>query len=319
MYLHAFRIDSAMKGLYFKIAGSYLNQERYPEGKEWLLRWYKKQDMDNILENINARYYYTFYFMTPDSAIKYARQMIDLDDKNPRAYFNVGDCYWMMEQYDKAIPYFEKVLEIYHNWGLKPDRIFFYTYPGIAYHRTGQYKKERKLYKRSQVDYPDDWGLTDQYAVLAFSLGDTAEGNKWIRKFILSKRDLGTSEARNNVSMAYFSVEQGNLDKAEEYYRKAISLEPDNMEWMNKLAYFLIDKNRNISQGLELIGKALEIRPDYYAFLDTKGWGLYKQGKYREALEILQKSWDLRMRNAVYDYQAARHLEAAKKAVTGLE
>ena len=87
---------------------------------------------------------------------------------------------------------------------------------------------------------------------------------------------------------------------------------------MNKLAYSLIDKNRNISQGLELIGKALEIRPDYYAFLDTKGWGLYKQGKYREALEIL-KSCDLRMRNAVYDYQAARHLEAAKKAVNGSE
>jgi hypothetical protein len=51
--------------------------------------------------------------------------------------------------------------------------------------------------------------------------------------------------------------------------------------------------------------------------LHTKGWGLYKQGKYQEALEILQKSWDLRMKNAIYDHEAFLHLEAAKKAVAG--
>jgi hypothetical protein len=59
----------------------------------------------------------------------------------------------------------------------------------------------------------------------------------------------------------------------------------------------------------------LELRPDNYHYLDTKGWGLYKQGKYNEALEILQKSWDLRMKNAIYDHEAFLHLEAAKKAV----
>jgi hypothetical protein len=55
--------------------------------------------------------------------------------------------------------------------------------------------------------------------------------------------------------------------------------------------------------------------PDDYNFLHTKGWGLYKQGKYKEASVILQKSWDLRMINAIYDHEAFLHLEAAKKAV----
>ena len=44
--------------------------------------------------------------------------------------------------------------------------------------------------------------------------------------------------------------------------------------------------------------KHLELSPDNYNYLDTKGWGLYKQGKYKEALDILQKSWDLRMEKA---------------------
>jgi tetratricopeptide (TPR) repeat protein len=66
---------------------------------------------------------------------------------------------------------------------------------------------------------------------------------------------------------------------------------------------------------LVLADKSLELSPDNYEYLHTKGWGLSKQGKYKEALEILQKSWDLRMKNATYDHSAFLHLEEAKKAV----
>jgi tetratricopeptide (TPR) repeat protein len=62
------------------------------------------------------------------------------------------------------------------------------------------------------------------------------------------------------------------------------------------------------------IDKALELSPYNYLYLDTKGWGLYKQGKYQEALAFLQKSWDLK---PIYDHDVNLHLEAAKKAVAG--
>jgi len=84
---------------------------------------------------------------------------------------------------------------------------------------------------------------------------------------------------------------------------------------LNNLAYFLIDKERDVNKGLELADTLLKLNPDNYAYLHTKGWGLYKQGKYNEALEVLQKSWDLRMKDAIYDHEAYLHLEAAKKAV----
>jgi uncharacterized protein HemY len=70
---------------------------------------------------------------------------------------------------------------------------------------------------------------------------------------------------------------------------------------------------------LEIVDKELKSSPENYDYLHTKGWGLYKQGKYQEALEILQKSWDLRMKKAVYDYDAAKHLQAAKKAVAEMK
>ncbi len=88
---------------------------------------------------------------------------------------------------------------------------------------------------------------------------------------------------------------------------------------MNNLAYFLIDKDLNINEGLELAEKVLQINPDAINTSHIKGWALYKQGKFQEALELLQKSWDLRMKNYSYWHEEFLHLEAAKKAVAGMK
>jgi hypothetical protein len=63
------------------------------------------------------------------------------------------------------------------------------------------------------------------------------------------------------------------------------------------------------------------LRPDNYNYLHTKGWGLYKQGKYQEALDTLQKSWNIRMKNTIYGWATDEylHLEAARKAVANLK
>lgn len=119
--------------------------------------------------------------------------------------------------------------------------------------------------------------------------------------------------------MVWIYTEGGVLDKAETILRETLSLESENPIRINSLAYFLINEERNIKEGLELADIALKLRPDNYNFLHTKGWGLYKQGKYREALEILQKGWNIRREKSVYDHEPFLHLEAAKKAVDGLK
>jgi tetratricopeptide (TPR) repeat protein len=62
----------------------------------------------------------------------------------------------------------------------------------------------------------------------------------------------------------------------------------------------------------EFVDKALELKPDYYWYLDAKGWGLYKQGKFDEALKYLEKCIDL---SPSSQHNVHLHLEAAKKAV----
>ena len=57
---------------------------------------------------------------------------------------------------------------------------------------------------------------------------------------------------------------------------------------------------------------ALELNPDNYNYIDTKGWALYKLGKKKEALEILEKSWNLR---PTYSHTVYLHIQEVKKAL----
>jgi tetratricopeptide (TPR) repeat protein len=63
---------------------------------------------------------------------------------------------------------------------------------------------------------------------------------------------------------------------------------------------------------LKLVEKSLQLRPEYYDYLHTKGWGLFKQGKYEEALKILEKSDSLK---PIHDHKLYLHLEEVKKAI----
>jgi tetratricopeptide (TPR) repeat protein len=233
-------------------------------------------------------------------------------------YTDIGTCYNTLQQYSKAIPEYEKALEIYEEWGTKPIWVFNYIHLGYSYHKTGQYKKEQQLYKKAEKDFPGEISIKYVGAILQLTEGDTINANQNIEKLISwCKENSFTQEQLTNALAGLYS-EAGFLDKAEEYYRQALSFQPESPVSMNILAYFLIDENRNINEGVELINKCLELYPENYNYQYTKGLGLFRQGKYQEAKDMLQKSWDLRRKDAVYNYEAFLHLEEAKKAVAGL-
>jgi len=286
----------------------------YDLAKKWCLKAYEKMDQMTIQQKISTNWIYANYFGTPNDKIKYLRQLTESDDQTVTAYFNLGNSYNSLFQYDKAIPEYEKVLEIYKNWDVKPFWVFDYAYLGDSYHKTGQYKKEAKLYKKAEQDFPDNPQLTGRQAILSLIIGDTVAANGYLKKLIASARGMSIPEAYIAAVLADGYNEAGVLVKAEEYYRQAISLDSTNSDRINDLAYFLIDKDRNINEGLELVDKKLNLSPEDFYFQHTKGFGLYKQGKYQEALKIFQKSWDVRREKAIYDHEAFLHLEAAKKA-----
>jgi tetratricopeptide (TPR) repeat protein len=224
------------------------------------------------------------------------------------SYFNLG-------QDENGIPEYEKALKIYKKLGITPSWTGVFSHLGGAYIRTGQYEKAKHLFITMEKGFPDNPDLLEGRAFLAIIEGDTTESDRYLEKLKSVRKDQLWSEAKITTNVAGVYSAAGKNLKAEEMYRQALSTEPENHIRLNRLAYFLIDKDRNINEGLELVDKALALSPGNFEYLDTKGWGLLKLGKYKEALEVLQKSWNLRRQNAVYDHVAYLHFEEAVKAV----
>jgi len=320
-YQQALQIDSNLIQAISGISRAYYDLSIFgkpvlAQGKAWCLRYSRKVRMMTPADKIYADWLYALYFQTPYDRIKYLDQLKEIDDQNPATYFNLGDAHLEMLQYNEAIVEFKKAIEIYDKWGEKAP-IMYYQELGIEYRRAGRYKEEKKLYRKAKKYYPDAPDLLEQYAYLAFSEGDTAEGNRYIKKWTSIRKGQSWSDADIISGLPWIFDMAGMREKEEYCLRQALSMEPENTAKMNSLAYFLIDEDQNIEEGIDLVNKALELSPDDYSALSVKGWGLYKQGKYNEALDLLQKSWDMRMQNARYDHRAFLHLEAAKKAVGG--
>ena len=86
-----------------------------------------------------------------------------------------------------------------------------------------------------------------------------------------------------------------------------MSLRPDNERIAYEFAEFLISKDINTTEGMELLAPLLDKYPHNAYYLYVKGIGLYNLGEYQEANEALNRSWQMR---PYYDH---KHFTLARK------
>jgi tetratricopeptide (TPR) repeat protein len=309
-YRKAIGIDSsfteAIRMLSFSLAHQGLNEE----SRKWMLRNYEKRDQMSDLERLWAE---IMHAETSDEVIKYFKLLIAYDEEMPVPHSNLAFYYLELKLYDKAITEFEKELEIYKKWGSKPRWSAVYTSLGYAYHMTGQYKKEKKLYMKGLKDFPDDPYF--KQSILAFTLGKTNEANKYVEKSKSIRKNKGESEADIVADMTQEYFQYGMLDQAKEYCRELLSLRPVNPDLLNLTAHRLLNDNRTLNEVLELAERVLTLNPEDHIALHRKGWALYKLGRYDEALELMLKSRDIRVEKNLYDQEFYLHLDSVKSAV----
>jgi tetratricopeptide (TPR) repeat protein len=105
--------------------------------------------------------------------------------------------------------------------------------------------------------------------------------------------------------------------KAEPNFRKALELFPNQPQVMNYLGYSWVDMNMNLDEGLEMINKAVGLRPSDGYIVDSLGWAYYRLGKYEDAVRELEKAVSLKPDDAVLNdhlgdayWRVGRKLEA---------
>jgi Flp pilus assembly protein TadD len=82
--------------------------------------------------------------------------------------------------------------------------------------------------------------------------------------------------------------------KAEADMRKALDLQSDQPHVLNYLGYSWIDQGINLDEGMKMIKRAVEQRPDDGYIVDSLGWAYYRIGNYEEAVKNLERAIDLK-------------------------
>lgn len=82
-------------------------------------------------------------------------------------------------------------------------------------------------------------------------------------------------------------------DAAEADFRSALELRPEQPQVLNYLGYSMLEMKRDLDEALELIERAVEQRPDSGYIVDSLGWGLYRLGRYQEAVGHMERAVEL--------------------------
>ncbi|ADZ70039.1 TPR repeat [Polymorphum gilvum SL003B-26A1] len=104
---------------------------------------------------------------------------------------------------------------------------------------------------------------------------------------------------------------------AEADFRKSLELFPDQPLVLNYLGYSLVDQGLKLDEALDMIRRAVELRPNDGYIVDSLGWVYYRLGRYEEAVKELERAVELRPADPVINdhlgdayWKVGRKLEA---------
>ena len=99
-----------------------------------------------------------------------------------------------------------------------------------------------------------------------------------------------------DIPLLYFRAMSGQkydrLDILERDLKQVLTLDPGNADAMNALGYTLADQTDRYDEAYVLIEKALRLKPEEPAFIDSMGWVLYRMNRYEEAIDYLEQAFE---------------------------
>ncbi|WP_455381099.1 tetratricopeptide repeat protein [Salinispira pacifica] len=103
----------------------------------------------------------------------------------------------------------------------------------------------------------------------------------------------GYESAKVYSALAYACFYQGNVDLAIAHLEHALLIDPENSNALNSLGYVLADQGNNLSRAISYCKRAVAKSPRNPAYLDSLGWCLYRNGRRKEAEEVLERAAQL--------------------------
>jgi tetratricopeptide (TPR) repeat protein len=312
-FTKAIEEDSTFIDAYIYTAYANLLNGRDRQAKYWANKVIEQRVDLTVEKQLRVDQLNAYFFETPHDEIKYLKQLIEIDELNPFYWHQLGFAYYKIFEFEEAVKSWEQVFKIHEKWGTQYQNPYIYFLMGNAYHKLNEHEKEEMILALGNQVFPNAIMIQQHQAICAFSRGDHAKAEEIMVEYKSIRQNiLHCTEAMISSGVGAIYTESGMMEMADASYQEAIAKDPENLYWISEYAWFLVDNDINIEKGLKLADQILEQFPEHWPTLDTKGWGLYKQGKLEAALTLLKDSWDLK---PAYSHSGYLHIQKIEQAV----
>ena len=136
------------------------------------------------------------------------------------------------------------------------------------------------------------------YLALGSVLSDAKDYKEMAALYDRAVAAIGPVPTRNHWSIffqraiAYERLKE--WEKAEPNFRKALELNPEQPQVLNYLGYSWVDMNINLDEGLDMIRRAVSIKPDDGYIVDSLGWAYYRLDRFSDAVAELERAAELK-------------------------
>ncbi|MCU4179033.1 tetratricopeptide repeat protein [Bosea sp. BH3] len=250
------------------------------------------------------------------AALLYLRMAIYLDPSHDLAILTLGDILERARQPEDAVAVYDKMPV---SSPLRPNAEI---QAGLALENLGKPEEAVKHLDKVIAERPDDVDALS-------ALGNIYRSRKLFSEAAATyDKAIGklASPGRANWDLYYFrGIARERINRwpeAEADLRKALELLPEPLGReralvLNYLGYSLVDKHLKLDEGLDMLRRAVELRPRDGYIIDSLGWAYYRLGRYDDASREIERAAELRPSDPVINdhlgdayWRTGRQLEA---------
>ncbi len=227
-------------------------------------------------------------------AIRYAEKSDSVSKGDTRML--LASVYALADKYEKAFPLLDSLMQFWETWKPLPGVVDSSNLAQLKNEAQIKYLQVLDIYSRALIgealDIEKD-GRADS-AKKARAVANREKAETMLEKFFAKD----TTYMRVRLSMA-MNLER--LKRYDESFRqfefliKQSGFSPHEMaSTLNYYGYSMIELNRTpaeVEKGYKLVLEALVLEQNGEAkdaYLDSKAWGLYRMGRFEEALQVMQ-------------------------------
>ena len=309
VFKSAIRFSSNKDELYYQIGLAYKSSERYKKA----LKYFKKAVNSNIShENALNDLAECFNILgETKKSIKFYKKFIDQDPYSEFAWFNLAKVYYNLKKYNKSIKAYEYSITINDEFSSA------YLGLGEAYKKIKKFKKATKIFETIyELDGP---GFDIYYHLgnIYFLRNEYDISIKFFQKALKEKEFHLKSLIGIGKSLS--SIEKWH--EAIHYFRKAISIEGDNIICLKFLAKAEFEIG-NIISSKELFNEALKLNQnDKDIYLDYS-FIYYSNDNFEKSIEIIENGINELPKESILYYRLVIYLLKAgryKESISVLE